>query len=210
MIRKCFAALCLTVGILAVAPAGAQERSGIQRMIVMRHAEKPPAGLGQLSCQGLNRALMLPSVLAEKFPAPDRIFVPDPAVRVYEIAGDGQSYDYVRPLLTIGPTAIALGMPVNTEIAFNAPGKLADRLLEPEFQDATIYVVWEHFNIIPFAKLVLKRLGSSQHVPDWPNTDYDTVFDLTIQWNAPRSARLDIKKLEMGDIPVDCPVAARK
>lgn len=32
-------------------------------IVIIRHGEKPSAGLGQLSCQGLNRALALPQVL---------------------------------------------------------------------------------------------------------------------------------------------------
>jgi hypothetical protein len=35
-------------------------------IVIVRHGEKPPAGLGQLSCQGLNRALALSQVLFEK------------------------------------------------------------------------------------------------------------------------------------------------
>ena len=78
-----------------------------QLIVVVRHAEKPPQGLGQLTCQGLQRALRLPAWLAERFPEPDLIFAPDPSVKATEIHGDGQRYDYVRPLVTIAPTAIA-------------------------------------------------------------------------------------------------------
>ncbi|NNG64566.1 histidine phosphatase family protein, partial [Pseudomonas fragi] len=37
----------------------AQPIDGVQTLVFMRHAEKPADGLGQLNCQGLNRAIAL-------------------------------------------------------------------------------------------------------------------------------------------------------
>src|SRR5436305_74785 len=82
----------------------------IETIVIMRHAEKPPGGLGQLTCQGLNRAIALPKVLNSKFGKPDFIFAPNPAVQVNEGGGKGKFY-YVRPLATIEPTAISYSMP---------------------------------------------------------------------------------------------------
>ena len=79
-----------------------------QTIVVVRHGEKPPKGLGQLTCQGLQRSLRLPAWLGERFPPPDAIYAPNPSVKATEIHGDGQRYDYVRPLVTIAPTAISL------------------------------------------------------------------------------------------------------
>ena len=117
-------------------------------------------GLGQLNCQGLQRSLRLPAWLGERFPPPDAIYAPDPSVKATEIHGDGQRYDYVRPLVTIAPTAISLGLPVNTQLPFNDSGRLADELLAERYRNATLYVAWEHLQIINFAQVVLRRLGS--------------------------------------------------
>ena len=87
----------------------------LETIVIVRHGEKPAAGLGLLTCKGLNRALLLPGYFARNFPEPDFIFAPDPSVKATEIHGDGQRYDYVRPLLTIGPTAISMGIPINTQ-----------------------------------------------------------------------------------------------
>src|SRR5262249_12549599 len=117
------AAATLTVGLLTLCPvaiesiahappqaAAAESRDGsVETLVLVRHAEKPEEGLGLLTCKGLNRALLLPDFFAANFPRPDRIFAPNPAVKVTEIHGDGRRYDYVRPLLTIGPTAIRFG-----------------------------------------------------------------------------------------------------
>ena len=44
-----------------------------EKIVFLRHAEKPAAGLGQLSCQGLRRSLALPDVLLGRFGSPNAI-----------------------------------------------------------------------------------------------------------------------------------------
>ena len=90
-----------------------------ETIVMVRHAEKPtPEALGQLNCRGLNRALALPSILAH-FGKPAAIFAANPAIQTSE--GNplpwATKYSYVRPLATIEPYAISLGMPVNAQIA---------------------------------------------------------------------------------------------
>ena len=87
----------------------------VATVVFIRHGEKPPAGLGQLDCQGLNRALALPAVVERMFGKPDAIFAPDPSGKNDD---GGIAFDYVRPLATIEPTAIAFGLPVNASIRF--------------------------------------------------------------------------------------------
>ena len=77
--------------------------SAQQTIVFVRHAEKPSSGLGNLSCQGLNRALALPNVLLARFGTPDFLYAPDPSVKISDAAG---SFYYVRPLATLEPTAI--------------------------------------------------------------------------------------------------------
>ena len=176
----------------------------VETIVVVRHGEKPRQGLGLLTCQGLNRALLLPDWFAANFPPPDVIFAPDPKVKATEIHGDGQRYDYVRPLLTIGPTAVRFGVPVNTQLPYNDPGLLADTLLAPEYHGATVYVAWEHANIVSLAAILLTRFGQTATVPDWDNRDYDTAFVFTIDWRT-RALRFQVRSEQLGPIPEDCP-----
>ena len=81
----------------------------VTTLVFIRHGEKPDAGLGQLNCQGLNRALALPRVIFKSFGKPDFIIVPNPASQKKD---KGELYDYVRPLATAEPTAISFGLPV--------------------------------------------------------------------------------------------------
>jgi len=192
-----------TVRCIAAEPAHA--KSAVETLVFVRHGEKPKPGLGLLTCQGLNRSLKLPDFFAANFARPDYIFAPDPSVKVTEIHGDGQRYDYVRPLLTIGPTAIRTGVSVNTQLPFNDPGLLADTLMDPRYHDATIYVVWEHLNILTFAEIMLNRFNNASTIPEWPNSDYDKVFVFTINWNEPRSLKFDVRSEGLGRIDESCP-----
>jgi len=202
------AAIVIALGAATAPSIGAETghaKSEVETLVFVRHGEKPKPGLGLLTCQGLNRSLKLPEFFAANFPRPDYIFAPDPSVKVTEIHGDGERYDYVRPLLTIGPTAIRTGVPVNTQLPFNDPGLLADTLMDPRYHDATIYVVWEHLNIVTFAEIMLNRFDNAGKVPEWPNSDYDKVFVFTIDWNEPRSLKFDVRSEGLGRIDESCP-----
>lgn len=155
----------------------------VETIVVVRHAEKPARGLGQLTCQGLNRALALPSYFKKNFPHADYIFAPNPAFRVQESRHDSQKYSYVRPLITIEPTAIALGLPVNTQIGYRQTGQLVSELLQSKYHHATIYVAWEHLNIEKIAQLILSKFDNKAAIPLWANDNYQMVYVFTIHWS---------------------------
>lgn len=170
--RSLLSVICL---LLAVSCAGAQET-----IVAIRHAEKPAASLGQLTCKGLNRALALPKVLVPRYGKPDRIYAPDPGTRIGKLGN--LSYSYVRPLVTIEPTAIQLEMPVNALIGFKNVGQLKKELLSPENANSVIYLAWEHIYLNQFAKRMLKAYGKDPSVvPDWPNEDYDRIYVFQIK-----------------------------
>jgi hypothetical protein len=165
-------AVCL---LLFITCARAQET-----IVAIRHAEKPPTSLGQLTCKGLNRALALPKVLIPRYGKPDRIYAPDPGTRVGQLGN--LSYSYVRPLMTIEPTAIQLELPVNALIGFKNVGQLRKEILAQENANSVIYLAWEHVYLNEFAKRLLKAYGKDQSaVPDWPNDEYDRIYVFRIK-----------------------------
>ena len=165
-------AVCL---LLSISCAQAQET-----IVAIRHAEKPAASLGQLTCMGLNRALALPKVLIPRYGKPDRIYAPDPGTRIGRLGN--LNYSYVRPLMTIEPTAIQLEMPVNALIGFKNVGQLRKELLAPENANSIIYLVWEHVYLNQFAKRLLEVYGKDPSlVPDWPNDEYDRIYIFRIK-----------------------------
>ncbi|MGH9583728.1 MAG: hypothetical protein ACRD4O_12395 [Bryobacteraceae bacterium] len=152
----------------------ASSANGTETIVMIRHGEKPAEGLGQLDCKGLNRALALPSVLLKRFGKPDYIYAPDPAD---QLDNHGKLYSYVRPLVTIEPTAIQAGLPVNTQIGFKQIGDLQGALTQPAYANATVFVAWEHGYLNDFGRqFLLSYHDDPKVVPDWKGDDYDTIY----------------------------------
>ena len=148
-------------------------KTKVETLVCIRHGEKPPGGLGQLTCRGLNRALALPDVLLAKYGRPQFVFAPNPVQKVDSTNG----YYYVRPLATIEPTAIRCGLPVNTEFGFREIKALERELRKPAYQNATVFIAWEHGLLDDCARKMVKHHGGDQaQVPYWPDGDYDTIF----------------------------------
>jgi len=207
MLRMSLVFACL-FGILPPCAPQAPQANG-ETIVLVRHGEKPAGGLGQLTCKGLNRSLALPSLLIGRYGKPDFIYAPNPSVQV----NDGHAlptYSYLRPLATIEPTAIRLGMPVNAQIGFDQIAKLQKELLQPAYAHSLIFVAWEHIKLYEFAKQMLESYGTNPaQVPDWPNSDYETIYVFHItrsgQDGAPR-ATLEIQKEDLGNTLKDtCP-----
>lgn len=167
---------------LGLACAASLARADTETIVFFRHGEKTAHELGQLSVIGLNRSLALPSVLLGKFGKPDYLFAPDPDRNLVGGRHGEASYDYVRPLATIEPTAIELGMPINTHFGFKEIGRLETELMKPAYRNALIFVCWEHGFEDQLAKRMMEDLGGpASDVPDWPSGDYDSLFVIRIE-----------------------------
>lgn len=166
----------------AAAPVEAADGSATETIVFVRHGEKPDAGLGQLSCQGLNRALALPKVIRTMFGKPDFIFAPDPA---HTKPDHLKSFSYVRPLATIEPTAIRFSLPVNTQIGQEDDKGLKLALEQPDYRNALVVVAWEHRQIIAVAQALLADNGADpDQVPPWQNDDFDGIYVVRINRTA--------------------------
>ena len=154
-----------------------------ETIVILRHGEKPTGGLGQINCQGLNRALALPKVLIAKYGKPNYIFAPDTHVKVKEDAT--HSYSYVRPLATIEPTAIQQNLPVETPYGYTDDKSMSTILLGSQYHNATIFVAWEHLYAVMIAQDILNTLGSKTVVPMWQDGDYDSLYVINIDWSKP-------------------------
>ncbi len=207
MITKRAQAFLSLICLFTVAWCGAVAEASAQETIVaIRHAEKPAASLGQLTCRGLNRALALPGVLIPRYGKPARIYAPDPGTHVGQLGN--LSYSYVRPLMTIEPTAIQLEMPVNALIGFKNVGQLRKELLAPENANSIIYLAWEHNYLNEFAKRMLKAYGKDPSVvPDWPNDEYDRIYVFRIKdGNGKKELKFSIDQQGLnGSLSDKCP-----
>jgi hypothetical protein len=153
-------------------PSPGPPEATVETIVAIRHGEKPPGGLGNLNCRGLNRALALTNVLLSKYGSPAFIFAPNPAEKI-----DGGKFYYLRPLVTIEPTAIRCQLPVNTAYGYSEISQLASELKKPAYRQALVFVAWEHRLLDKFAQLMLKLYGvDPAQVPAWAEDDYDTIF----------------------------------
>jgi hypothetical protein len=100
-------------------------------------------------------------------------------------------------------------MPVNTQIGFLQIDELQKALLQPAYAHSLIFVAWEHLKLHDFAQQMLKAYGTSPTpLPDWPNSDYDTVyiFHITRSANGTPQATLEIQQEGLGTTLSDtCP-----
>lgn len=170
-----------------------------QKIVILRHGEKPLFGLGQLTPQGFNRALALPQRLAQIFPGkPHHIYAPNPAAHILEFS----PYSYVRGLLTIAPTAVYHQLPVNADYAYNATRDVAKRLLSPLHRTDLIFVCWEHMNGKEMAQNILELIGADPDVvPHWHEHDFDSLYVLDITWTPHPKATFEILKQGLDDGP---------
>ena len=169
-----------SLSLLMLTGTAARSDDTVETIVFIRHGEKPDKGLGQLNCKGLNRALALPSVIAKLFGRPSVIFAPDPSDRKVD---DGEPYDYVRPLATIEPTAISLGLPVNASIGVSKMDQLQVALEQPLNRNGLILVAWEHKLIENIVRMLLNAHGGDAAVvPKWHGDDFDSIYVVTMKW----------------------------
>jgi hypothetical protein len=186
--------LCLTGAV----PADAEET-----IVFLRHGEKPSAGLGQLTCQGLNRSLALPSVLIGRFGHPDYAYAPNPNVKMNDPAG---SFYYVRPLATIEPTAIRAGISINTSAGYTDIGSLQQLLIKSSKADATIFVAWEHAYLVKAVQNIMNQYGGGRTVPAWTTGDYDSLYVVRVNYaGGVITAQFERDSEGLNNQPTSCP-----
>jgi hypothetical protein len=174
-----------------------------QTIVFFRHGEKPSGGYGQITCQGLNRALALPAVLAAKFGKPAYLYAPNPTVKVSDPAG---SFYYVRPLATIEPTAIRLGMPVNTKYGFSEIDRLQASLITSTKANSTTFVAWEHAYLVKVVQKIMTAYGGGFLVPAWTSGDYDSLYVLRVNYGSTGiTAQFERDREALNGQPTACP-----
>jgi hypothetical protein len=134
--------------------------TGLQRVVIIRHAEKPDNG-DNLSCKGFNRSLALTSVLYNKFKLPNKIFVSE--------VGNGKTTNQLRMLETIAPFAIKYNINIDTRFNVNDAKDVAAAILKT---NGYALVVWQHDKI----NNIVKALGADTKNMKWSDADYDSIW----------------------------------
>lgn len=187
--------------------AFAAPADGVQTLIFIRHAEKPEGGLGQLTCQGLNRAIDLATLLPQRYGKANYVFAADPSRQVEE-GDNNDAYSYVRPMMTINPSAIKLGLPINLSFSAKNTDALAKEFTENKYRNATVYTAWSN-GYLP--DLINNVAGTALDkkttlIEDWPSSDFDSLYVLTVtrkDGKTTLASRVDKQGLNNGT--QDCP-----
>ena len=195
----------LAVFACAVAALAGSAAAGGSTVIILRHGEKPEKGLGQITCQGLNRALALAPLLLQRYGKPTAIYAPNPAQMKKDL---GVPYAYIRPLATIEPLAVRAGMPVNLQWSMTEVPELGDELIAAPA--GTYVVAWEHHWAENLARYLLSRLGGNPlDVPEWQGKDFDSLFVVRIRSGEGASPGVGFSHEHQGldGLPQACPDA---
>lgn len=177
--------------------------SAQQTIVFFRHGEKPSSGNGQLTCQGLNRALALPDVLFAKFGKPDWAYAPNPAEK---ISDPGGSFFYVRPLATLEPSAIRAGISVNTNYGYTNVSGLQSVLIRSSKANSVIYVAWEHAYLVTAVQNIMNAYGRGVRVPAWVSGDYDRLYVVHVNYTASgTTAWFELDSQGLNGLPTTCP-----
>jgi len=153
--------------------AAAQATTTTETLVFLRHGEKPSGGYGQLTCQGFNRAIQLYDALVPRYGKPRYLFAPSPTPKIADSAG---SFYYVRPIATIEPLAIRLGLPVNAHYAYSDVTSLVNALTSSSYAGSTVFVVWEHAYLVKAVQAILDKYGAGDTAPAWSSGDYDSLY----------------------------------
>jgi hypothetical protein len=196
------AARLLSTTVVLTLLAAADARAD-QTIVFLRHGEKPSGGFGQITCQGLNRALALPDVLIAKYGKPNYIYAPNPTVKISDPAG---SFYYLRPLATIEPTAVRLGMNVWTRYGYNDITSLKASLITPSRANTTTFVAWEHVQLQKVVQNIMNAHGGGATVPAWTSGDYDSLYVVRVDYiGSTISAQFQIEHEGLNSQPTTCP-----
>jgi hypothetical protein len=173
----------------AVIPAGTNTN---ETVYFVRHAEAHPASWwddGNYIGEGQWRALDLPNALRDKI-LPTQVYAVDPAIG--NPGGEGSvASSYVRPSLTVEPYAIANNLPFklagSVPVFSQNPPQLSTAASDyfftgGTFSNQTILVGWEHDHIPPTVNALLTsyHANGQQPAPNWPDTDYDTIWTVKL------------------------------
>lgn len=150
-----------------------------ETLVFVRHGEKPiDVDNGQLTCQGFNRSIALAPLLLSRFGTPDYLFAAAPEEK-HDNAG--KNYWYLRALGTIEPTAVAAGRTINLSYGKNDINQLEQELMSAPYQNARVFLALEHNALDQLVQnIVHDNGGDSSIVPVWPDTDYDSIFIVSL------------------------------
>ena len=159
--------------------AKSSKHSGLKgsTIIIVRHGDKYRGKYhGKfLDPKGYVRAVRLLQWYKTKWgKAPDYIFATNPVLH-----GPGSTIwnkASFREIQTVAPLSNYYKMPVEHPVVETDVNGFVNILKNGEqYNGKTIFVCWDSYNI----PLIVKQLGATGNVPQWPSDDFDSAYILT-------------------------------
>jgi hypothetical protein len=181
--RWLLAVLLASLAPLFVANAFGQAGQPPATILLIRHAEKPPADSPSmdLAPAGFERARLIPQLFGgpgaaapHNLPRPDFLF----ATHVSKKSN--------RPVETITPLSEALKLPISHDIDDKDFATLATELLSGKYAGKVVLVAWHHGTLPQFAQ----ALGAKPPYTPWPDTQFDRVW--RIDYNNGKATLTDL------------------
>jgi hypothetical protein len=73
-------------------------------------------------------------------------------------------------------------MPVNTKYGYNAIASLQTALISTGYANSTIFVAWEHLQLVKLVQNIMNAYGGGVSVPAWGSTDYDSLYVVRVNY----------------------------
>lgn len=137
-------------------------------ILLIRHGEKPDDKTNiNLTEKGRQRAAALAPYLLSTYGAPSAIYA----------MGQKKPTTSIRPIQTIQPTATASNLTMITRYDKDSYRGMATEILgHADYSGKTIFVCWEHNQLLKIAK----KLGVPKNsIPEWQKNDFDHLWKLT-------------------------------
>jgi hypothetical protein len=146
------------------------------KIVIIRHGEKPGGSAQNLSCSGLNRSIALIKVLP-KFGIFKQVYVP-------ALTAANNYTAHSRMFQTASPFAIANNIAINSQ--FKSAKNQIDAAGAMKKESGDVLVVWNHTYIPELAS----ALGVADAPKKWAGDDFDSVWIIT--YSKKNQARLQI------------------
>jgi phosphohistidine phosphatase SixA len=175
---------------LQVRSAPTATPAGPRIVMIVRHAEKPEAVVGEekdpnLSKAGFARADALATVLPANFPKPDFLFATK------------RSKGSNRPVETITPLSKAIKEEISSDYKDDEFDQLAKLILTDEkYKGKVVLIAWHHGKIPELAK----ALGATDTPEKWDPNIFDRVWQITYE-----NGQASFKDLPQKAMPGDEP-----
>ena len=157
----CFIAALLGCGYITYAQSPTTAKADL-KIVFIRHGEKPEKG-SNLTCKGLNRSLMLPALIKQKFGVPNYVYVPSLKL--------GEKTTHARMFETVAPLAAQYNLEIDSKFDEDDSAGVAADIMK---RQGTVLVVWEHKAI----NTIIHALGV-QYGTLWKGDDYDSIIIIT-------------------------------